>query len=257
MSINEADMERFHTDGIVTLSPNFPRGWLEAANDAIDALDDTEFNPEGGRGLAGWYMGGVVQPQLLKLVYDRFFEDAAKRVLRADAVELTLVSLRVTKPKPNAAAALEPQHVDFKCGTASAGSTPVAMPCGFFVWLTDVQADNCPLYYRPGSHLQVMRYMDNHPDDNNHGIQQVPPNLQYAPAVPVFARSGQVSTLSGTLVHGGSVTPGIRERRLLVIEFRAKGTDFPLYAQLEERSRKYLQELKNHLPSDRLHLLPE
>lgn len=257
MNITQAEIKEFQTAGLVTLSPNFPREWLEAANEAIDALDDTDFNPEDGRGLAGWYMGGVVQSGLLRLIYDPFFEDAAKRVLRADAVELTLVSLRVTKPKPNAAAAFEPQHVDFKCGTASAGSTPVAMPCAFFVWLTDVQADNCPLYYRPGSHLQVMRYMDNHPDDNNHEIQQAPPNLEYAPAVPVFAQSGQVSTLSGTLVHGGSVTPGHQERRLLVIEFRAKGTDFPLYVQLEERSKKYLQELKNHLPSDRLHLLPE
>ena len=257
MSINQANLARFHTDGLVTLSPGFPRGWLEAANEAIDALDDTDFNPEGGRGLAGWYMGGVVQPQLLRLVYDVFFEDTAKTVLRADAVELALVSLRVTKPKPNALAELEPQHVDFKCGTAAAGSTPVAMPCSFFVWLTDVQADNCPLYYRPGSHLQVMRYMGAQSDDNNYEIQQVPPNLKYAPAVPVFAKCGQVSLLSGTLVHGGSVTPGHQERRLLVIEFRAKGTDIPLYAQFEERSRKYLRELKNHLPSDRLHLLPE
>lgn len=257
MGINHTDLARFHTDGLVTLSPDFPGGWIEAANEAINALDDTDFSHEGGRGLAGWYMAGVAQPQLLRFVYDAFFEDAAKKVLRADAVELALVSLRVTKPKPNALAELEPQHVDFKCGTAAAGSTPVAMPCSFFVWLTDVQADNCPLYYRPGSHLQVMRYMDAQPDDNNYEIQQVPPNLKYAPAFPVFAQSGQVSTLSGTLVHGGSVTPGHRERRLLVIEFRAKGTDIPLYAQFEERSRKYLRELKNHLPSDRLHLLPE
>ncbi len=257
MGLNQVDIERFHTAGLVTLSPDFPRGWLKAANDAIEALDDANFSPESGRGLAGWYMASILQPELLRLVYDTFFEDVAKNILRADAVELGLVSLRVTKPRPNALTALEPQHVDFKCGTASYESIPVAMPCSFFVWLTDVQADNCPLYYRPGSHLQVIRYMDSYPDDNNHEIQQVPPDLQYADPVPVFAEAGQASLLSGTLVHGGSVTPGHWERRLLVVEFSAKGTEFPLYPQLEKQIRRHLQALKNHLPSDRLHLLPE
>ena len=177
--------------------------------------------------------------------------------MRAEAVELAFVSLRVTKPRPNAHSELEPEHVDFKCGTSAAQSIPAAVPSSFFVWLNDVQADNCPLYYRPGSHLQVMRYMDDHPDDNNNEIKQIPPSLPYADPVPVFAEAGQASLLSGTLVHGGSVTPGHRERRLLVVEFRAKGTEFPMYAQLEEQRMTHLQKLRDHLPPDRLHLLPE
>ena len=99
--------------------------------------------------------------------------------------------------------------------------------------------------------------MDDHPNDNNNEIKQLPPDLEYGAPVPVFAEHGQASLLSGTLVHGGSVTPGHRERRLLVVEFRAKGTEFPLYAQLEEQRMRHLEELKDYLPSDKLHLLPE
>ena len=257
MSINQTDIERFLSDGLVTLSPSFPRALLNAANEAINAIDDADFFPEGRGDAFGWYKRDVLQPELLKLVCDPFFEDVSRTILRTEAVELTLVSLRVTKPRSNARAELEPEHVDFKCGTVAVQSTPVPMPGSFFVWLTDVQADNCPLYYRPGSHLQVMRYMDDHPHGNNHELKQVPPDLEYSDPIPVFAKQGQTSLISGPVVHGGSVTPGYRERRLLVIEFRAKGTTFPLYAQLAEQSQRHLRELKNHLPSDKLHLLPE
>ena len=257
MSIDQTDIDRFQTDGLVNLSPGFSRALLNAANEAIDAIDDADFFPKGRGDAFGWYKGDVLQPELLRLVYDPFFEDVSRTILRAEAVELTLVSLRVTKPRPNAQAEREPEHVDFKCGTSAVQSAPVPMPSSFFVWLTDVQADNCPLYYRPGSHLQVMRYMDDHPHDNNHELKQVPPDLEYEDPIPVFAKQGQASLISGPVVHGGSVTPGHRERRLLVIEFRAKGTTFPLYAQLAEQSKRHLQKLKDLLPSDKLHLLPE
>ena len=257
MGIDQTEIERFHADGLVTLSPSFPRALLNAANEAIDAIDDADFFPEERGDAFGWYKDDVLQPELLRLVCDPFFERVSRTILRTEAVELTLVSLRVTKPRPNAQAEREPEHVDFKCGTTSVQSTPVAMPSSFFVWLTDVQTDNCPLYYRPGSHLQVMRYMDDHPHDNNNEIKQIPPDLEYSNPIPVFAKQGQASLISGPVVHGGSITPGHRERRLLVIEFKAKGTTFPLYAQLAEQSQRHLQKLKNHLPSDKLHLLPE
>ena len=257
MSIDQTDIERFYEAGLVTLSPGFPRALLNAANEAIDAIDDTDFFPKGREDAFGWYKGDILQPELLRLVYDPFFEDVSRTILRTEAVELTLVSLRVTKPRPNAHAKLEPEHVDFKCGTSAVQSTPIPMPSSFFVWLTDVQADNCPLHYRPGSHLQVMRYMDDHPYDNNHELKQVPPNLEYEDPIPVFAKQGQASLISGPVVHAGSVTSGHQDRRLLVVEFRAKGTTFPLYAQLAEQSQRHLRELRNHLPSDRHHILPE
>ncbi len=92
---------------------------------------------------------------------------------------------------------------------------------------------------------------------HNDELKQVPPDLKYADPIPVFAKQGQASLLSGPVVHGGSVTPGNRERRLLVVEYKAKGTTFPLYAQLAEQIKRHLRVLKDHLPSDRLHLLPE
>ena len=46
MSIDQTDINRFHANGLVTLSPGFPRALLNAANEAIDAIDDTDFFPE-------------------------------------------------------------------------------------------------------------------------------------------------------------------------------------------------------------------
>ena len=67
MSIDRTDIEKFHTVGLVTLSPGFPRAWLEAANEAIEALNDADFIPEGRGDSVGWYTGSVLQPELLKL----------------------------------------------------------------------------------------------------------------------------------------------------------------------------------------------
>ena len=103
MSIDQTDINRFQTDGLVTLSPGFPRALLNAANEAIDAIDDADIVPEGRGDAFGWYKGDVLQPELLRLVCDPFFEHVSRTILRAEAVELTLVSLRVTKPRPNAA----------------------------------------------------------------------------------------------------------------------------------------------------------
>ena len=257
MEFCETEKEQFQTAGLVTLSPGFAEGAVEAANDVISSLDCGDFVSQAHDDSSGWYKGSVLQPELLRIVYDAFFENVSKAVLRAEAVELAFVSLRVTRARPDANFELEPEHVDFKCGNAAVRTSPVAMPSSFFVWLTDVRTDNCPLHYRPGSHLQVMDYMDRYPDDNNDEIKQDPPDLDYADPTPVLATCGQASLVSGTVVHGGSVTPGHRERRLLVVEYKAKGVDFPMYAQLEERRAKHLQQLKAHFPKDRLHLLPD
>lgn len=86
MSINQTDINRFHADGLVTLSPGFPRTLLNAANEAIDAIDDVDFFPEGRGDSFGWYKGDVLQPELLRLVCDPFFEDVSKTILRTEVV---------------------------------------------------------------------------------------------------------------------------------------------------------------------------
>ena len=48
MSINQTDIDRFHAEGLVTLSPGFPRILLNAA-EAIDAIDDADFFSNGNR----------------------------------------------------------------------------------------------------------------------------------------------------------------------------------------------------------------
>ena len=49
MSINQTDIDRFQAEGLVTLSPGFPRTLLNAANEAIDAIDDADFFSNGNR----------------------------------------------------------------------------------------------------------------------------------------------------------------------------------------------------------------
>ena len=74
MSINQTDIERFHADGLVTLSPGFPRALLNAANEAIDGINDADFFPEEREDAFGWYKGDVLQPELLRLVCDPFLK---------------------------------------------------------------------------------------------------------------------------------------------------------------------------------------
>ncbi len=254
--INTEELGQLQSNGAVTLTPGFPEELLQAANEAIDGLDVEHFAMEDEGDAEGFYFEDIIQIELIRFLHHPFFEEVAKTVLRTSAVELVLVALRVKKPKPNAIPTLEPEHVDFKCGTDDYQASPVRMPCGFFIWLTDVGPDNFPLHYRPGSHLQVLRYMDEYPDDNSHEYKQKPPLLDYKAPLPIYAKAGQVTVLSSTLVHSGSVTPGCRERRLLVVDYKAKGTDFSLFVQNEEGRRRYLEALKQQFPADKLHLLP-
>ena len=80
MSINQTDINRFQTDGLVTLSPGFPRALFNAANEAINAIDDADFFPEGRGDAFGWYKRDVLQPELLRLVCDPFFERVSKTI---------------------------------------------------------------------------------------------------------------------------------------------------------------------------------
>ena len=80
MSIDQTEIERFQTDGLVTLSPDFPRSLLNAANEAIDAINDADFFPEERGDAFGWHKGDVLQPELLRLVCDPFFERVSRTI---------------------------------------------------------------------------------------------------------------------------------------------------------------------------------
>ena len=241
-------LSRFETEGLVTFDGPFSPEQIAAANSAVDDIfpEDEEF-----------FIGcAIYEPGLLALVESPFFEDLAKQVLRTDSVELASVALRKTLPKPDEEFRYEWWHVDFKCSSEDLQASPRRTLCSCLVWLTEVTEDTFPFYFRPGSHLQVARHTDLHPESDTHEYHQEAPDLPYSDPVAVLASAGQVSLVAGPLVHSGSVTPGQRQRRVLFVEYKARGTDFEYYGQVSDLMQTYLESLRDYLDPSRLHVLP-
>ena len=251
-AITDEQLTQFERDGLVTINGPCSTDELTTLNAVLDA----KF-PDPGDVFVAETTGQFFEPEIVAMVVHLFWEDLARAVLRADAVELASVGFRRTVPKPDARFSLEDEHLDFMSTTEQIDRSPRRMLCGCMMWLTEVGQSSFPLHYRPGSHRQVLEYVDCHRSAIAYTTHQVPPKLAYAAPVPVTATAGQVSVLHGTLVHSGSVTPGQSERRAFFVEYKAQGLDFPYYTDDNvEGRRAYLNVLWEHAPVDRRCVLP-
>ena len=84
----------------------------------------------------------------------------------------------------------------------------------------------------------------------------IPLLLAYAEPVPILARAGQISALTTSLVHSGSVNTGNLPRRVMFINFKPKGYEVRFNMVDAERRAAYLRELKAAFRPERRHLLP-
>jgi hypothetical protein len=259
--ITEQQLEQFARDGAVTIDTPLTGQQIAAAGAALDRL--LPFRP-GEEGRPPRYRASMTcsydDPELVEIIQHPFFEEVAKRALRTDAVRFYQTAIVTAYPQPDTPWSFE-QHVDIQYSLSDLDATPRRMICSYFLWLTDVNERRAPMMFRPGSHRQIGAFRERDPSlraalPRVAGVSLAQlPALDYADAIPLVARAGQVSVLTTGAVHGASVNVDSEPRKNFVITFVADGVQIGLPPDQAEQKRAYDRGLKSRLRPDRAHII--
>ena len=250
--ISLQELDEFARAGLVTIDTPFS---ADVLNSGRRAVHDLFARGDGVKG--SWIVDVIRDPTLIAIMVDPFFESLAKRVLRASDVELVSYGIRRTFGRPDVVPRLEEEHVDLRCTREDLNACPARFLCGGVLWLTDVDLENNPLHFRPGSHLLIAQHTEEHPETNTGEYQQTPPEMDYQELVPVLAKAGQYSLFGGPVVHAGSVSRSDNKERIaFFIEYKASEADFKFYVQEQDDMWAYLDEMRPLVPTQRRHIMP-
>jgi hypothetical protein len=254
--VTEEDARKFDEDGAVTIdTPLTPRQIADAAAAMDRLLPLREGNPRPSL-TCSYY-----DPELLEILQHPFFEEAARKALRAEAVHFFQTAIVTAYPQPDTPFSFW-QHVDLQYRLSDFRAVPRKVLCSFFLWLTDVDERRAPMMFRPGSHLLIAERNERDPEwaGRTPGVAPAPletlPALPYAEPVPLLAKAGQVSVLTTAAVHGASVNVGREPRKNLVFTFLSAGTALGLPPEEEAQKREYHEGLRRRFRPERAHLIP-
>ena len=114
----------------------------------------------------------------------------------------------------------------------------------------------------PGSHRLIADWRESNPDLRGVTPQVVGtkladlPNLPFEEPMPVVARSGQVSVLTTSTVHGASLNVDTVPRKSLHISFTPEDVQVLLPPNQVDLKKSYDAFLRKHLRKDRQHIIP-
>ena len=256
--ITEQEIQQFSDLGAVTIDTPLTQQQLTAASVVFDRLLP-------GPGEKPRYRVSTTctfyDPELLDIIQHPFFEEVAKRVLRADEVRFFQTAIVTTYPASNTPFSFD-QHVDVQYCLSDLDATPRRMVCSYFLWIEDVTEKRAPLMYRPGSHRLIAKERESQPELKG-GAAHVEgvslprlPQLDYADPIPVVARAGQATVLTTAMVHGASINVDTLPRKAMVITFTAEGVEIGLPQNQADVKRDYDRELKKRLRPERAHIVP-
>lgn len=255
--MTDNEVRQFDEVGTVTIDTPLTAAEIAAASAAFDRLLPwQEGNPRPSQ-TCSYY-----DPAILDIIQHPFFEEAARQILRADAVQFFQTAILTAYPEPGKPFSFW-QHVDIQYRLSDFQAVPKRILCSFFLWLTDVNEKRAPMMVRPGSHLLLAALRENDPDWEGDPPRVAPtplanlPALAYADPIPLTAAAGQVSVLTTATVHGASVNVDNAPRKNLVFTFTAAGRPIGLPPGEEAQMREYHRELRAHLRPERAHILPE
>lgn len=195
--VSEGQVAQYHADGYMVFDPELPEYLIDrAVSDLATHPDNIHDRHHGSRVFNGWAQSRAVRAIAL-----------APRVLRL------LRQLYDRKPLPF-------QTLNFPIGTEQKvhsdlihfASDPPGYMCGVWVALEDIDLQNGPLVYYPGSHkLPVVAMEDvapgpgpeHYPLYERH-IEKLVWDRGLAPHYAVL-RKGQALIWAANLLHGGSV----------------------------------------------------
>jgi Phytanoyl-CoA dioxygenase (PhyH) len=260
--ITDDELRQFMEVGAVTIDTPLTAEQIAAASAALDRLLPAGPPPTEGRS-PGHRVGttcSFYEPALVEIIQHPFFEEVARRALRAEEVRFFQTAIVTSYPQPDTPFRFD-QHVDIQYSLSDLHATPRRMICSYFLWLTDVSERRAPLMLRPGSHLLIAAERERDPSlrDTPPAVAGVSlsklPALPYADPIPLTAKAGQVSVLTTATVHGASTNIDTEPRKVMVITFTAAGVEIVLPPAGAEQKRAYDRELRRHLRPERAHIV--
>lgn len=261
--MTDNEVRQFWEAGAVTLDTPLTEAQIEAASAALDRLLPFQPPAEGQRPryrlsqTCSYY-----DPEILDILQHPFFEEIAKQILATEEARFYQTAITAAYPQPDTPWSYE-QHVDIQYTLSDFEATPRRVICSFFLWLTDVNEKRAPMMVSPGSHLLLAAVNEADPERRANTDRVRPtalaqlPALNYADAIPLTAKAGQVSVLTTSTVHGASVNVDSAPRKNLVFTFTAAGVEIGLPPAEEEQRLAYNRELRRHFRPERAHIIPE
>ena len=271
--ITDAQLTQYEEQGAVTIDSPFSEEQLDRAEAAWDRLKASGDPP-------------YEDPDYIDVVQHPYFEEVAKKVLRADAVHVWWGL------HPHERAPAEPPyadyrdqwksgcHVDIQATWEDFTATPRRMRAELWFWLNDVPSDRGAMRILPGSHRPIMEHWSRvlTPEHKAelprvHGLRPLPVSdtqvafPEYVPdfadkpwveqePVPFTAKRGQVLVLCSAGLHSAWQNEDEVPRKAMGTSWAAAGVTCGLPKGQRDGVMAYFPELKKKLHPDRAHIVP-
>ncbi len=272
--ITDAQLAQYEEQGAVTIDSPFTTEQLDRAEAAWDRLRDNGGAP-------------YEDPDYIEVIQHPYFEEVAKKLLRADAVHLWW-GLAPHERAPASAPYDDPReqwargcHVDIQATLEDFEATPRRMRAELWFWLNDVPAHRGAMRILPGSHRSIMAHWSRvlRPEHKAelprvHGLRPAPVSPtaaafpEYIPdlgekswlecePVPAVARRGQILVLCSAGLHSAWQNEDTVPRKAMGTSWIAAGVSGGLPKNQRDALMDFFPRLRHQLRPDRAHIVPD
>ena len=271
----DAQLEQYEEQGAVTIDTPFTPAQLDRAEAAWDRLQaDRSIKP-------------YEDPDYVDVIQHPYFEEVAKKVLRADAVHLWWgLAPHERAPSPSPHPAPQDQwaggcHADIQATLEDFEATPRRMRAELWFWLNDVPANRGAMRILPGSHRPIMTHWSQVLTSAQkaklprvHGLRPEPVSEksaafpEYIPAMgekpwieqeptAASARRGQILILCSAGLHSAWANEDTIPRKAMGTSWVATGVPCGLPKEQRDALMAFFPPLRSKMRPERAHIAPE
>ena len=273
MQFTDAELRKYEKEGAVIIDSPFTTEELDRAESAWDRLKESGSPP-------------YEDPDYVDVVQHPYFEEVAKKLLRADAVHLWW-GLSPHERAPAKAPFASPGdqwtsgcHIDIQATWEDFMATPRRMRAELWFWVNDVPEHRGAMRILEGSHRPIMQHFSRvltpehkamlprvhglrpHPTDTAPAYPEHVPELEDTPwfeqkPVPAVARRGQVLILCSAGLHSGWQNEDTVHRKAMGTSWVAAGASCGLPKNQRDAVMAFFPRLRQKLRPERAHIVPQ